>query len=77
MDGQVEALEFSVKEDIEGLTDIPLMKLSLRKNVLIAVIVHAGEILIPTGSDCIRAGDTVVVMVGGGEQMKSIKDIIL
>lgn len=76
MDGQVEALEFSVKGNIEGLTDVPLMNLPLRKNVLIAVIVHAGEILIPTGSDCIRAGDTVVVMAGG-EQMKSIKDILV
>lgn len=76
MDGQVEALEFAVKEEIAGLTDIPLMKLSLRKNVLIACIARGGEVLIPTGSDCIRAGDTVVIMTLGG-QMKSIKDVIL
>lgn len=76
MEGQVEALEFSVKEEIEGLTGVPLMKLSLRKNVLIAVIVHEGEILIPTGSDCISAGDTVVVMVAD-EKTKSIEDIVV
>ena len=76
MEGQVEALEFSVKEEIEGLTDVPLMKLPLRRDVLIAVIVHEGKVLIPTGSDCIRAGDTVVVMVAD-EKTKSIKDILL
>ena len=76
MEGQVEALEFSVKGEIEGLTDVPLMKLSLRKNVLIAVIMREGEVLIPTGSDSIRAGDTVVVMVAD-EKTKSIEDIIV
>lgn len=76
MEGQVEALEFSVKGEIEGLTGVPLMKLSLRKNVLVAVIVHEGKILIPTGSDCISAGDTVVVMVAD-EKTKSIEDIVV
>jgi len=75
MDGKVEALEFTVKENIEGLTDIPLRQLKLRQGVLLACIVQDEEIIIPTGNDVIRNGNTVIV-VTTKEQIKGIKEIL-
>ena len=76
MDGSVEALEFLVKEDIEGLTDLPLRELSTVDNVLIACIMRDDTISIPSGNDTIRRGDTVVVVTKSGTQMDSIGDIL-
>ncbi len=75
MDGQAEALEFVIKEDIAGLTDIPLKSLRSRRGVLIACIARKDEILFPAGDDTIRGGDTVIVISAGGK-IKSIKDIL-
>jgi trk system potassium uptake protein TrkA len=76
MDGSVEALEFLVKEEIEGLTDIPLRELSLSPGVLIATIVRDGAVTVPSGADRILPGDTVVVVTAGDRQMDSIGDIL-
>lgn len=75
MEGRIEALEFVVKEEIAGLTGVPLRELHCRAGVLIACIVGEGGVLIPTGGDCIRCGDTVIVISSRG-QMNSIKDIL-
>ena len=75
MEGRVEALEFSVKDDIEGITGIPLKQLSARKGVLIACIVRSEKVIIPSGDDKIRVGDTVIVIATSG-QMNNIKDIV-
>ena len=76
MDGSIEALEFIVKEDVPGLTDVPLSKMRTRAGVLIACIVHEGEVIIPTGADVIHRGDTVVVITTSEERMDSIGDIL-
>jgi trk system potassium uptake protein TrkA len=75
MDGDIEALEFAVKESIEGITDIPLKDINKKSNTIIACIVHGDEIIIPGGKDVISKGDTVIVFTQS-EKMKSIKDII-
>ncbi len=74
-DGSVEVLEFLVKEEIEGLTDLPLKDLRAREGILIACIMHENEIVIPKGDDVIRNGDTVLVVSLGG-QLKNIGDIV-
>lgn len=76
MDGSVEVLEFLVKEEIDGLTDIPLRDLRTVNGLLIACIMRNGEVTIPSGSDTIRQGDSVVVVTASGHQMDSIGDII-
>ena len=76
MDGSVEALEFLVTEEIEGVTGIPLRELRLQAGLLIACIVREGTVIIPSGADAILAGDTVVVVAGSGKQTDSIGDII-
>ena len=75
MDGKVEALEFLINDDIEGLTGIQLKSLKLRKNILIACIIRNGEIIIPSGYDAVLDGDTVIVVALGG-QIKDVKEIL-
>ena len=60
-DSRVEAIEFLVRDDSE-ITNIPLMNLSLKKNLLISFINRNGSIIIPSGQDCIKAGDTVMIV---------------
>ena len=76
LDGSVEVLEFLVKEEIDGVTDIPLRDLRTVDSLLIACIMRDGAVTIPTGNDTIRQGDTVVVVTASGRQMDSIGDII-
>ena len=75
LDGGAEALEFVVKEDIEGLTGVALRELRSRRGVLIACILRGDDMIFPAGNDEIRSGDTVIV-VTTGKQMNSIKDIL-
>lgn len=60
-DSKAEAIEFRVNED-SNVTNIPLMDLSLKKNLLISFISRKGTIIIPSGKDCIKVGDTVMIV---------------
>ncbi len=74
MDGKAEALEFIIKEDSE-VTDVPLFKLQLKKNIIIACIVRGENVITPSGGDVIKKGDTVIV-VTTDERINDIKDIL-
>ena len=69
----VEAVEFRVAAQ-EGLTSIPLKDLRLKKNILIASIVHEKKTIIPDGSSQLEEGDTVVIVTG--RRLMSINDIL-
>lgn len=75
MDERIEMLEFRIKKDIEGITEIPLKKLRQRPGILIACIVRNNQIIIPYGDDEIHSGDTVIIVTAQG-QIKGIKDIL-
>lgn len=60
-DYRAEAIEFRVDEESE-VTNISLAELSLKKNLLIAFINRNGSIIIPSGQDCIKVGDTVMIV---------------
>lgn len=60
-DQRVEAIEFRVEEASE-VTDIPLRDLKRKDELLIACINRDGHIIIPSGDDCIRVGDTVMIV---------------
>lgn len=60
-DHRVEAIEFRVDKE-SAVTNIPLKDLSLKKNLLISFINRNGSIIIPSGNDCIRTGDTVMIV---------------
>ena len=59
--GKAEAMEFTVKS-ASGLVDVPLMNVKLKPNVLVACIIHLGQIETPKGSSVIRMGDRVIVV---------------
>ena len=60
-DGRVEAMEFSIDE-ASKVTDIPLMNLKLKEQVLVAFINRNGKIILPSGQDSIQVGDTVMIV---------------
>ena len=73
-EGRAEALEFYIKET-SLVTDTPLEKLSLRKNLLIFCINRGGKFIIPGGQDELRVGDSVVVVLTHS-RLNDIKDIL-
>ncbi len=75
IDGKVEALEFIVNAPT-AYTDIPLKKLSLKSNNLIACIARGRRIIIPNGDDSIQVGDNVIV-VTMERQIQDIEDILI
>lgn len=60
-DHRVEAIEFRV-DDESSVTDIPFRELKLKNNLLVSFINRNGDIIIPSGNDCIRLGDTVMIV---------------
>ena len=73
-DSKAEAIEFRIREE-SSVTDVCLANLSLKKNLLIAFINRNGKIIIPSGNDCIRVGDTVTI-VTTHTGLKDIRDIL-
>lgn len=71
--GKVEALEFIVKEGSE-YTDIPLKNMGIKPNNLIASIVRKRKIIIPGGDDCLKPGDSVII-VTKNKKIQDIRDI--
>ena len=60
-DHRAEAIEFRVNEE-SAVTNKTFAELSLKKNLLVAFIYRNGSIIIPQGQDCIKVGDTVMVV---------------
>lgn len=58
---RVEAIEFKIKE-APVVTNIPLIDLKLKNNLLICVINRNGRVFIPSGQDCFMDGDSVVLV---------------
>lgn len=73
-DSNVEAIEFRIEQNSE-VTDIPIMDLSLKKDLLISFINRNGKIIIPSGQDCLKSGDTVMI-VTKHSGLKDILDIL-
>ena len=61
VDRKVEALEFEVEEE-SAVTGVPLMNLNLKPSLLVTCINRGGKIIIPSGTDKICVGDTVIVV---------------
>ena len=74
LDGRAEALEFSIKED-SAVTNVPLMDLNLKDNLLICCINRNGQILTPRGQNMITVGDTVI-LVTTNRGLGDIRDIL-
>lgn len=74
IENKAEALEFIVRGKSQ-IVGIPLEKLDLKPNMLIACINHANTVIIPKGQDMIREGDSVVV-VTTASGLNDITDIL-
>lgn len=72
--GKAEALEFTIKED-SALVDIPLSDLRFRRNTLIGCIYRNGKVIIPSGQDVMKAGDSVLVVISG-YRISDIQEIL-
>lgn len=72
--GKAEALEFIIKAD-SAVAGIPLQDLHFRKNTLICCIYRHGKVIIPSGQDIIKAGDSVLVVLSG-YRISDIKEIL-
>ena len=75
-DGKAEALEFLIKEDNSRITNIPLMNLPIKKNILVCCIHRHNRIIIPGGQDVLLPGDSVVVVLTN-ERIQDITDILI
>lgn len=73
-DGQAEAIEFFVKNEAPYL-NVPLHRLALKPNILIASIIRARKVIIPKGNDSMQKGDTVVVVASAQQVIYDLKDI--
>lgn len=73
-DGRAEALEFYIKEPSQ-VTNIPLEKLHIRKNILVCCINRGGRVIIPGGQDELHVGDSVIVVLTHS-RLNDIKDIL-
>ncbi len=74
IENKAEALEFWVKEDAP-IVGIPLAKLNIKENVLVACINHKGRIITARGKDIVHVGDTVII-VTTCTGLNDIKDIL-
>ncbi len=73
-DSKAEAIEFTI-DSASPVTNIPLMNLALKDNLLIACINRNGKIIMPRGNNMIKIGDTVVI-VTTHTGLKDIRDIL-
>ena len=60
-DHRVEAIEFMIDKESE-VTGITLAEMSLKNNLIIALINRGGKIFMPSGSDCLMVGDSVMIV---------------
>ena len=75
-DNRVEAIEFRVNEASAATgTQLKDLKPKMKKDILIAFINRNGQILIPSGSDTIEVGDSVMI-VTSHTGFDDIRDIL-
>lgn len=71
----LEIYEFKVTSDCKCI-NTPLALLNLRKNLIIAAIIHDTEYEIPSGGSVIFEGDSVII-IAAGKEINELNDIVL
>ena len=74
MDGKSEVSEFKVREDFVYV-NVPISRLDLKTNILVAGIVRGKKPIVPTGDDVIMPEDRVIV-ISAGQRINDLMDII-
>lgn len=73
-DGQVEAVEFVVDKNTLHCGE-PLKNIKMKKDALIACIIHGSKTEIPGGNSRFNVGDSIIVVSGGGTVINQINEI--
>ncbi len=71
---RVEALEFRASKNTWYL-GVPLKNMPLKSNLLIALITHENQVIVPSGNDSIAADDAVVVVTTSDRSISDLNDI--
>ncbi len=71
--GKIEAAEFLVPMNWAHEEET-FKELDLRPNLLIGCIIRNGKIIFPSGGDCIKGGDSIIV-INAGKSLKKLTDI--
>ncbi len=72
-DNRLEAIEFIVRSE-SHYVGVPLKELQLRSGFLIAGIIRGTKQIVPSGGDCLKVNDSVVV-VTTNSKLTSLEDI--
>lgn len=75
VDGKAVALEFNVTNRFHHCGK-KLMDIHLKPNTLLSCINRLGSIIIPSGSDTLEEGDTVVVIAASNRVILDLNDIV-
>lgn len=73
-DGQAETMEFLVDDKTRHCRE-PLKNLRIRKNVLVACIMHGRKTDIPNGDSFFEKGDRIILVSSGEQVIKQLNDI--
>jgi trk system potassium uptake protein TrkA len=61
-DRRVEAVEFSINREVDGLTGKQLKDIELKENMLVCSIKRGEKTFVPEGKDIVELGDRVIVV---------------
>ena len=64
--GKAEAIQFHVNETARHIGD-PFRMVKFKPGFIVAAIARKGEIIIPSGNDCIQVNDTVIIVSSHGD----------
>lgn len=76
IDNKVEALEFYIRQDNEKLLNIPIYKLKLKHNILIACITRNGQVLVANGNSELKLKDSVIIITKE-KGLSDLNDILM
>ncbi len=71
---RVEALEFSINPTT-WYVDMPLKDIPIRDDMRIAIITRRGNTIVPSGNDCLKVGDSCVIVTTSAGEFSTINDI--
>ncbi len=76
--GMAEAIEFIAYDNCIKLgVAFKQPELKLKKDILIAMIIREGQVIIPDGNSCIKSGDCVIAISKKGHGLKTLNDIFV
>jgi len=75
VNGEVEALEFIVKENDPKIVGVSLKELNIKPDILVCAIIRRNLVKIPNGKDCFMVGDHVIV-VTKQQQLNDLRNIL-